>query len=118
VRRLQVDSTIVTRARDKHGVMLDAVPSASGRGKEPDVWRGKAGPDVPFVMLRPSVVGLGWLGVKEVLRHWHLLAVCLEPDGVTSGSREAVDEHGCRQVDVPQAGLEVEVSRAEQSDTG
>jgi hypothetical protein len=84
------------------------VTSAGCRGKEPDVGRGEAGPDVPFVVLCPTVVGLGGLIVKEVIRHWHLLAICLEPDGVTAGSNKAVDEHGCRQVDVPLAGLEVE----------
>jgi hypothetical protein len=81
--------------------MRDAVMSAGCGGKEPDVWRGKAGSNVPFVVLGPTVIGLGWLIVKEVLRHWHLLAVCLEPYGVASGSNEAVDEQGCRQVDVP-----------------
>lgn len=59
-------------------------------------------------MLCPPVVDLGGLGVEEVLRHGQLLAVCLEPDGVTPGSQEAVDEHGCRQVGVALAGLEEE----------
>jgi hypothetical protein len=59
-------------------------------------------------VLGPTVISLGWLVVKEVIRHWNLLAVCLEPYGVTASGNEAVDEHGCRKVDVPQAGLEVE----------
>jgi hypothetical protein len=59
-------------------------------------------------VLGPTVIGLGWLVVKEVIRHWHLLSICREPYGVTSSSDEAVDEHCCRQVDVAQACLEVE----------
>jgi hypothetical protein len=57
------------------------------------------------------VVDLGGLGVKKFVSHWHLLAIGLESYGVASGSYEAVNEHGRWEVDVSQAGLEVECTR-------